>query len=97
MLAADLIGQTRREVLASTLSCDGLNGADVVLSNGAAIGAATTLGELLGQAEWAARAGRRADWEKLAGVFSVLNGDDPEGACGTSGDVPPPLPPARLN
>lgn len=87
LLAADFVGGRRREALNSTLACYGLSGANVVLSNGARIGAATTLRELIGQAKWAARAGKRADWEKLAGVLDQLNSDDPGGSCAAGGDA----------
>ncbi len=83
MLRPDRTGQRRREVLGSKLGCYGLDGTDIVLSNGEVIGAATSLRELLEQSEWAARAGRRADLEKLSGVLDRLNSDDPQGGCGT--------------
>ncbi len=87
MLAADLVGKRRREVMRSTLGCYGAQFAALELSDGAQISAETTLQELLGQAEWAARAGRRIDLEKLAGVLDALNSDDPNGGCDTSRDV----------
>lgn len=96
ILAARDAGR-RREVLKDKLSCYNSGFAVIQLSNGAEIGPETTLAELMGQSQWAARAGRRGDWEKLAGVLGLLNGDDPSGACGASGDVVPPLPTARLN
>lgn len=87
MLAADLVGQRRREVLNSMLDCYGAQFAAVELSNGAQISAATTLRELLGQSEWAARAGRRVDLEKLSALLDLLNSDDPNGGCSTNNEV----------
>lgn len=96
MLASSAVGQQRRAMLNSTLSCYGWSAADVVLSNGATIGAATSLREFLGQAEWAARAGRRPDWEKLSAILDHLNPDDPAGGCGANSGVAPTGPMTSL-
>jgi hypothetical protein len=52
-----------------------------VLSNGGAITHFSTLGYLFDQALLAIRENRTADMDTLAGLFNLLNGNDPSGNC----------------
>jgi hypothetical protein len=52
-----------------------------VLSNGVALTPFSTLGELFEQALLAIRENRTADMDALAGLFNLLNGNDPSGNC----------------
>jgi hypothetical protein len=65
----------------SPLSCYGLNFMPVTLSNGAVIAPATMFKDLLMQAQLAAARNHSADFLALAGLFNLLNGDDPRGFC----------------
>jgi hypothetical protein len=65
----------------SPLSCYGLNFTPVTLSNGVVITPATMFKDLLMQAQRAAGRNNSADFLALAGLFNLLNGDDPRGFC----------------
>ena len=66
----------------SMLSCYNLNFASVTLSNGATLSTASFLNDLFEQAQLAIRQNRPADFDKIAAIFDLLNGNDPLGRCG---------------
>lgn len=66
----------------SMLSCYNLNFASVTLSNGVMLSPASMLNDLFEQAQLAIRQNRPADFDKLAAIFDLLNGNDPLGRCG---------------
>ena len=66
----------------SMLSCYNLNFASTTLSNGFVLSPASMLNDLFEQAQLAIRQNRPADFDKLAAIFDLLNGNDPLGRCG---------------
>ena len=70
-------------VLQGQLQCYGgmIGFRPAILSNGSTITHFSTLGELVEQALLAIRENRTADMDALAGLFNLLNGNDPAGDC----------------
>ena len=71
--------------LKTQLSCYDLR-FSVKLSNGATLGSASTLGDLITQATLAARSGTATDYATLGDLFDALNSDDPYLGCGASNE-----------
>ena len=82
LLAASNTGSVSSiNMLWSNLSCYGFSFSAVTLSNGAVLTPGAMMKDLFMQAHQAAQRGNAADFNALANLFRVFNGNDPMGTC----------------
>jgi len=74
-------GGLNPSALQSNLLCYKLNFQPVLLTTGATLSPSTTLGDLLAQAQQAARSNNILDMRIIANLMETLNGNDPSGRC----------------